>query len=255
MINYYNLKVEFKGTRFLGWQIQKNFSPTVQGELNKACATIFKSEDVHTIGSGRTDSGVHSLAHVVKLTAPFEIEYEALKRGLNSILPKDIRILEVGESSKSFRPTSDALKKEYKYLFTNNEIESALQPDFISNNRFRLDFDKMRQACELFVGSHDFIDFRCTGTDVSTTVREIFECELIEHTVDFHGILPNHFVFRVVGNGFLKQMVRLMVGAVWNVGRGKTTLEELKSSLANPTGKRLGATAPPNGLYKTKVWY
>ena len=255
MTKYYNLEIEFKGTRFLGWQIQKDFSPTVQGELNKACATIFKNDEIKTMGSGRTDSGVHSLGHIVKLTAPFEIAFEALKRGLNSILPKDIRVLGVTESSKDFRPTNDALKKEYIYLFTNNNIESAHQPDFIANNRFHLDFDKMKQACELFIGLHDFVDFRCTGTDVSTTVREIYECDLVEHEMDFHGILPNHFVFRVVGNGFLKQMVRLMMGAVWNVGRGKTTLEELKSSLESPGGKRLGATAPANGLYKTKVWY
>ena len=255
MDNYYNLKVEFKGTSFLGWQVQKDFSPTVQGEINKACAQIFKCDDIQTIGSGRTDSGVHSLGHIVKLTAPFKLEFEALKRGLNSILPKEIRILNVEGSFKEFRPTNDALKKEYIYLFTNNGLENAFQPDFIVNNRFQLDFDKMKEACELFVGTHDFIDFRCTGTDVSTTIREVYECDLVEHEMNFHGILPNHFVFRVVGNGFLKQMVRLMVGTVWSIGRGKTSLEELKLSLKSPTGKRLGATAPANGLYKTKVWY
>ncbi len=255
MAKYYKLKIEFNGTRYLGWQLQKKFSPTVQGELNKACQEIFKSSEIHTIGSGRTDTGVHSLGHIVKLKAPFEINFEALKKGLNSKLPDDIKVLEVDEVLESFRPTNDAIKKEYKYLFTTNKEQSAFQDNIIVNTRFDLDIDEMRRACKVFIGTHDFSDFECTGSDTKSKVREIFECDLLFHKSNFHGIFPDHYVLRVVGSGFLKQMVRLMVGTLWSIGRGKSSIEDLEKSLKNPTGKKLGATAPPSGLYKTKVWY
>ncbi len=252
---YYKLAIQFKGTRYLGWQIQKDFHPTVQGELNSCLEQIFKSNDIHTIGSGRTDTGVHSLSHVVKVKAPFKIEFEGLRRGLNAILPEDIRILSVEDCNSDFLPTNDAQRKEYRYLFSLGKNPSAFQTDIIANNRFDVDVELMKKACGLFIGEHDFSDFQCVGSDVSSSVREIFECELYKKEVDFHGILPGHYVFRVVGSGFLKQMVRLMVGCIWDVGRGKTTLEELKSSMTNPLGKRLGPVAPPEGLYKFDVQY
>lgn len=252
---FYKLELQFNGTRYLGWQIQKDFSPTVQGELNKACCEIFKNKDIHTVGSGRTDTGVHSLGHIVRLKAPFKIEERALLKGLNSLLPKDIRVLGVEHIQKDFSATSDATKKEYIYLFTNNSVQGAFQKDFITNYRFDLDIDLMKEACKLFVGDHDFKNFYCTGSEVNSTEREIFECELNFFDAQFHEILPSHYVFKISGNGFLKQMVRLIMGTLWEVGRGKLSIEELEKELCSPGKKKLGATAPPQGLYKSKVFY
>lgn len=252
---FYKLILEYKGTKFLGWQKQKDFSPTVQGEIEKACSIIFKSQDIQTIGSGRTDTGVHSLDHHVKLKAPFKIENNSLKNALNSHLSDEIHILRVEDSTEDFLPTNHAKYKEYIYLFSNFDEANAFQSDFIVNCRYELNIELMKKACELFVGRHDFKDFECVGSNPSSTIREIFSCELVFHEMDFHGILPNHYVFKVRGNGFLKQMIRLMVGTLWDIGRGKTSLEELKASLDSPSGKRLGATAPANGLYKAKVVY
>ena len=252
---YYQLDLQFKGTRFLGWQKQKDFEPTVQDTLETACSKIFKSDEISSIGSGRTDTGVHSLGHKVKVKVPFELPPEAIRKGLNSHLPTDIRILKVKKSTVSFKPTNDAIKKEYIYLFSNFEDSGALQNDFIVNNRFSLDIEVMKQACKLFIGKHDFKNFYCVGSDINSTVREIYECNLEFKEMDFHGILPNHYVFSIVGNGFLKQMVRLIVGTLWEVGRGKVSLEELSEDLASPGSRKLGITAPPNGLYKRKVCY
>jgi tRNA pseudouridine38-40 synthase len=252
---FYKIYLSFKGSRFFGWQVQKDFHPTVQGELNSACKIIFKSENIHSVGSGRTDTGVHSLGHVIKLSAPFFIEYDALKRALNSQLPLDVRVLSVESCDQHFLPTNHALHKTYKYLFTNNDIESPFQNDLIANFPFALDFALMQKACDLFIGEHDFKDFECVGSTPSTTIRTIFSCSLRYHEVTFHGILPGHWVFEVTGNGFLKQMVRLMVGTLWNVGRGKTSLEQLQESLSRPIGKRLGIVAPAHGLYKISVEY
>ena len=252
---FYKLKVSFKGTRYLGWQIQKDFHPTVQGTLNKACSEIFKSEEIKTIGSGRTDTGVHSLGHIIKLSAPLKIDYTGLLKGLNSILPDDIRVIDVSECYESFLPTNHAKNKTYKYLFTTEQIQSPFHVDAIANCRFELDIEKMKKACELFIGEHDFKDFECTGSDVSSSSRIIYNCKLSWQEIDMHGIMSGHWVFEVTGNGFLKQMVRLMVGTLWNIGRGKTTLEELEKSLKQPLGKRLGAVAPACGLYKISVEY
>lgn len=252
---FYKLKLSFKGTRFLGWQIQKDFQPTVQGTLNKCCSEIFKSENIKTVGSGRTDSGVHSLGHIVKLEAPIKIDNRGLLKGLNSILPGDIRVLEVTDCDKSFLPTNHAKNKTYKYLFTTDKIRNPFHVDTIANNRFDLDFEKMKQACKIFEGEHDFKDFECTGSNVSSTIRTIYSCKIFFHKSNMHSIVSDHWVIEVCGNGFLKQMVRLIVGTLWNIGRGKTTLEELKRSLKSPTGKRLGAVAPACGLYKISVEY
>lgn len=252
---FYKLKISFKGSRYLGWQIQKDFHPTVQGTLNKACIQIFKTKNIKTIGSGRTDTGVHSLGHIVKLCAPIKIENSGLLKGLNSILPADIRVLEVRECEESFMPTNHAKNKTYKYLFTTEKIQNPFHVDTIANCRFDLDFEKMKKACELFIGEHDFKDFECTGSDTTSTVRTIYDCRLFYQKVDMHGIVKGHWVIEVCGSGFLKQMVRLMVGTLWNIGRGKTTLDELKKSLKQPLGKRLGAVAPAGGLYKISVEY
>jgi tRNA pseudouridine38-40 synthase len=253
--NFYKVFISFKGTRFLGWQIQKDFSPTVQGEFNKACSLVFKSQNVHTIGSGRTDTGVHSLGHVVKLEAPFFIECESLKKALNTNLPSDIRVHRVEVCDEGFLPTNHAKQKTYKYLFTNLSEVNPFAGDFIANCPYELDFELMQKACVLFIGKHNFKDFQCTGSDVSSTIREIFSCSLYQQKTSFHGIIGDHWVVEITGNGFLKQMVRLIVGSLWNVGRGKTSLDQIEQSLGMPTQKRLGPVAPACGLYKVSVDY
>lgn len=251
----YKIRLAFKGTRYLGWQKQKDFSPTVQDSLENALKKVFKSA-VQTVGSGRTDTGVHSLGHVVRASAPFEIEPTSLVKALNSNLTTDIRVLSAQFCEESFRPTNDAIKKEYKYLFTNNEQASPFQADLMANYPYELDFEAMKKACSLFVGKWDFESFSCVGSDPRSTVRTIFECELEQNIQpNMQGILPEYHMMRIVGDGFLKQMVRLIMGCVWHVGRNKLSLEEIEAALKNGSTRRLGEVAPPEGLYKVKTWY
>lgn len=253
---YYKLTLSFKGTNYLGWQKQKDFSPTVQDELEKALSKVFKSKEIHTVGSGRTDTGVHSLSHVIKAKVPFEIENQGLLKALNSNLPSDIRIHSVQTCEESFRPTNDAVKKEYKYLFTNNSKALPFQVGMMANYPYELDFESMEKACKLFIGKHDFEPFSCVGSDPNSTLREIFECELIRNIEpNLQGILPTYHCVRIQGDGFLKQMVRLIVGSIWHVGRGKLSLQDLENTLKNGSKKRIGEVAPPDGLYKVKTWY
>ena len=223
--------------------------------MNRVLEKISKGE-VHTIGAGRTDTGVHALAQMVKVSMPLQIETDALLKALNSLLPLDIRVLECSLSREDFLPTTHALSKTYFYLFTNLQELNAFQNKYMANISFELDFEKMKKACKLFVGEHDFKDFQVTGSEVKTTVREIFHCELSgPHHDNLCGIFPSYYKLEISGNGFLKQMVRLIVGCLWDIGRNKVSLEELEKALKTPTGKRLGKVAPAEGLYKSQVVY
>ena len=255
MIHYYRLVIQYKGTRYLGWQIQpENAGLTVQGELNKALTAISKAK-AHSLGAGRSDAGVHALGQVVKAGIELVIDPEKLLKALNGNLPEDIRVIESVVSDHEFMPTVHATSKEYHYRFTFTRQPTALQNDLIANYPFELDMEKMREACKILIGEHDFTNYFCQGTDVSSNIRTIYECELIEVEQGNWGMLPGHYIFRIVGNGFLKQMVRLLMGAVWNVGRSKISLQDFESSLTSAPTERMGATAPPQGLYMVRVNY
>ncbi len=255
-MNTYKLVIQYKGTSYQGWQIQPQ-GKTVQGELNKTLKKISKSENLKTIGSGRTDSGVHSLGQTVKVSMKLDIGNEELKKALNSLLPNDIRAVKVDRVDDSFHPIGDSEWKEYIYLFSTNRETSLFYNEFLSVQPYKFNLEDMHKACELFVGKHDFADFQCVGTEVNSTIREIYECEISEYMNEW-GVFPkceHVFALRVKGDGFLKQMVRLMMGTLWNIGQSKISLQELELALSTPTGKKLGAVAPPEGLYLNKVFY
>lgn len=256
MIFYYKLIIQYKGTRYLGWQIQpESAGKTVQGELNKALRTLSKSDDVKSLGAGRTDSGVHALGQVAKVSIPLEIDPKSLLKAINAHLPDDICVIHADVSDEKFFPTVDAVSKEYHYRFTAQKSPTAFQTELIANYSFDLDIDLMREACKILVGEHDFMNYFCEGTEVSSTVRTIFSCEILHVPQDGFNMLPEHYTLKIIGNGFLKQMVRLITGALWSVGRGKVSLEEFKKSLSVPSQKRIGPTAPPEGLYMVRVNY
>ncbi len=256
MITHYKLIIQYKGNRYSGWQVQLGTSElTIQGELNRALSVVAKTDEVKSMGAGRTDAGVHALGQVAKVSIPLVIPPESLVKALNVNLPDDIRIIHAEISDESFHPTVHAKSKEYHYRFTTGRTFTAFQNDLIQNHPFDLDLEKMNEACKILVGEHDFTNFYCEGTDVSSHVRTIFDCEIVEIPQGNWEMLPSHFVFRISGNGFLKQMVRLLMGAIWNIGRGKISLEEFRSALGPTKVQRLGPVAPPSGLYMVRVNY
>lgn len=255
-MSIYKLVIQYKGTHFHGFQIQAQ-ERTIQGELNRALQQLSQSAAVKSIGSGRTDAGVHAFGQVVRIDIPVEIPEKSIVRAINSHLPEDIRVMEAQICNEDFHPIFSAKSKEYNYVFTTRELISPFAHELVTSIPYKLDIDTMHKGASLFVGRHDFINFQCTGTEVDSTVREIYSCEILHHnsTELWCSMIEDYFVFKVVGNGFLKQMVRLMMGALWSLGRGKITLQELEDSLVNPLDQRLGATAPPQGLYLIKVHY
>ncbi len=255
-MNFYKIIIEYFGKNYHGFQIQLDHK-TIQGELNNALKIISKSDEVKSIGSGRTDAGVHAFAQVVKVEIPLDIVPEKLVLALNTKLPPDIRVLKAEICTSDFHPTYMAKSKEYSYVFTNKSIPSAFARDVMSTFDFEFDEEKMKAACQAFVGTYDFSNYQCVGTEIENTVREIYLCELqkVKSSGHWAKFCDEYYVVRVVGNGFLKQMVRLMVGAIWNAGRGKISIEDIKQSLIEPSVKKLGATAPPEGLYLVEVHY
>lgn len=252
---HYRLKLQYNGTNYNGWQAQNN-ARTIQNELNKALNILSKSDQVKSVGSGRTDTGVHALGQIVRAQIEHEIPSQGLLKGLNAHLPDDIRVLEASQCQEDFHPVFNAQYKEYNYLFSCTR-PSVFMKDLMAYCPYELDLDLLQKACDLFVGEYDFKNFYCVGTKLKSTVRTIYHCSL-EKAPRNYAIGPyidDYYVIRVVGNGFLKQMVRMMVGSLWNVARGHKSLEDLRQALHDTEKGKIGSVAPACGLYLKEVVY
>ena len=253
---FYQSVLSYEGTGFYGWQKQPDQNQTIQGQLEKALEKISKSKEVHTIGSGRTDAGVHALGQVVRIEIPLEIDPSSLTKALNSKLPASIKVLETHLSSETFNPVFDAISKEYRYFFTNEDLPPHLR-NTVTRIKGDLDFELLETAWSQFIGSHDFQNFFTVGTPVKSTVREVFDAELlkIQSGDQWSSACAPYYCLRVKGSGFLKQMVRLMVGSAWSVAKSKVSLIELAEALNTPLENKLGAVAPAEGLFLWNVQY
>ena len=254
---HYKLIVSYKGTRFYGWQRQEGGRATVQSHLEECLLKIYKGGGIRTLASGRTDAGVHAIGQMVALSAPWHISCGDLKNALNSLLGPDVRIREIFPGDPSFHPIRDTLWKEYCYLFSSaGGGNGPFFHEMVACLGHNLDLDMMRKAARIFEGRHDFSNYRTSGGESKTTRKRIDESSIEPAEVLFPLMesRPVH-MFRVRGEGFLKQMVRLMMGAIVEVGRGRASLRDIESSLRVPVMHRIGAVSPACGLYLHKVFY
>ena len=261
---FYRAVVQYKGTHYSGWQIQTLGTSTIQGVLENALQKLAQTPLVHIIGSGRTDAGVHAIGQTVRIGLSIMIPAEGLFKGLNSVLPSDIRIKRLEICDSTFHPQFQALWKTYYYLFTKHEV-TAFNFEFVSPAYSDVNLAKIPEALAVFRGKHDFKRYQCTGTPIKNTEREMFELQFFDHLPVELGLpeWPNIVGFKVTGSGFLKQMVRLMAGTVFEFSRGKFGLEQIQKSLIAGSHTNLGAheklhlapVAPPQGLYLFEVGY
>lgn len=253
----YKLTISYQGASFEGWQVQPEPHRTIQGHLNSALRKISKSEDIVTLGSGRTDSGVHALAQVVHARIPIHINEDALKKALNSHLPKTIRIIESVLCEKKFHPIRDAVSKRYDYLLYEGEEVPPFLHGMVTQVKGSCDWSRVESALEEFLGEHDFINFSTKGTEVTTTIRTIFEVKLSTSLPEGHYFKHERGlrVISVKGSGFLKQMVRLIVGTALAAGYGKISNNDIVEYLKEKKVDKLAAVAPADGLYLAKVDY
>ncbi|MCP4914110.1 MAG: tRNA pseudouridine(38-40) synthase TruA [Oligoflexia bacterium] len=252
----YRAVISYKGTDYFGWQVQPD-QITIQGELNNALSKICKCElnEIKTLGSGRTDAGVHALGQVVKIEIPLNLPAEGLMNALNSFLSKNIRVREVTPSTSEFHPTMDAKDKTYHYYFTyGDDLRSPFSNDIVAHFKGEVDLDLLKKACKFFEGTHDFQNFRTVGTDVKTTERTIHEITLTE-CVDNKITSEQIYCLSFKGSGFLKQMVRLLVGTIISYGQQRITEAQIKQYLSESKEDKLAPVAPAEGLFLMNVNY
>jgi tRNA pseudouridine38-40 synthase len=202
---------------------------------------------VRVFGSGRTDAGVHARGQVASISIPRPFDAAELQRALNSILPADIVVLEISPAPDNFDPRRAAHSRVYEYRVLNRKIASAFEYRYSWLVRDQLDLTAMNCAASIFVGEHDFAAFRSLGTEVRTTIRRVISSEWTRDS--------DVFIYRVEANSFLRHMVRAMVAAMIEVGRGKLTLEKIAAILAGLDRHAAPANAPPTGLYLVEVRY
>ena len=239
------LTISYDGTNYSGWQKQKN-AVTVQGEFDKACSTLFKT-DIESIGASRTDAGVHALGQRAVIDVDTSIPAEKIPLALNPLLPDDIVVTHAEEVDADFNPRFKALKKTYEYSIYNAPFRNPIYRNYSEYVRCELDLDSMRTACEAFVGEHDFRAFCASGNSSKTTVRTIYSLD-IEKDGDFIKI-------RVTGNGFLYNMVRIIAGTLIYVGEGRIAPDDLPEIIASGDRRKAGKTAGPSGLVLVKIMY
>lgn len=248
------LTLAFDGTGYAGWQRQKE-QPSIQGTVEEALTRMVQ-HPVTLHGAGRTDAGVHALGMVAHFLTASSIDERGFGRGLNSILSDAIRVLDVSEVEADFHARFSARGKSYEYHFVVGDIllpTERLYACLVPAGGFNLNL--LAQCLPLIEGEHDFSSFEATGSrDLSKesgrgAVRTIFSAEIHEK------LLPGRYKFIIQGDGFLRHMVRNLVGTLWDVARGKLTVEQFQEIVAAKDRTRAGATAPAQGLFLKRVFY
>jgi tRNA pseudouridine38-40 synthase len=246
MLRNIRLLLEYDGTRYHGWQRQAD-AVTIQGVLEAAVARL-TGEAVAIIGSGRTDAGVHARGQVANFRTTSAIPLRAFHQGLNSLLPRDIAVLSAAEAPPEFHARKSARAKTYEYRILNRPNRSPLNHHYAWWIAPRLDLTAMAGAAAFLPGKHDFTAFRASGSDNINPVRRVL-------AATWRNGPGGWLTFTITATGFLRGMVRSLVGTMAEVGRGKappTILAELLASRARPLA---GPTAPPQGLYLVEVFY
>lgn len=251
------LTIEYEGTGFAGWQSQAQGERTVQDALNSAVLAVTGSSG-SVIAAGRTDSGVHALAHAVSFLTASTLDEPTFVRALNANLPPDVRVLLAKEVPMGFHPIRDAKSKTYVYLIANMDSISPFISRYCWHVPMHLDTRAMKEAAEHFRGSHDFASFMASGSDVTNTVREILDvrCEALKG-LEFLGFdIKGDFIrFQIIGVGFLRHMVRNMAGILVDAGKGRLSPSDIPGVIAACSRAAAGPTAPANGLFLKEVLF
>jgi tRNA pseudouridine38-40 synthase len=246
MIKNFKIIIEYDGTCYHGWQRQKN-DITIQGEIEKALG-IMTAKHIAVNGSGRTDAGVHARGQTANFLCDTDLSPGFFQRGLNSLLPEDIVIRECRQVEDTFHARYDVKSKIYHYKIYNHPVPAAINRSYVWSIRKQLNIMGMRSAISYIIGSQDFKAFEGAGSPRAQTTRHIMAADLIESD---HRL----FTFRIEADGFLRFMVRNIVGTLVDVGLGKTSPTEIQQILDSRDRTKAGATAPPHGLCLMEVKY
>ena len=239
------LRLKYDGSRYHGWQVQKNditVCQTMEEALEKVCG-----HPVKLVGCGRTDAGVHALRYCANFKSDCRIPLDRLPLAINSRLPGDIAVVAAAEAPEDFNAIGSCIKKEYIYKIHNSNIRDPFWEKRVCFYPQHLDMELMRRAAKAFEGTHDFKAVRSEGTQTKTTVRTVYWCRA-EKEGDIITV-------SICANGFLYNMCRAMVGTMVYASYGKLLPEEIPALLEKGDRRLTGPTMPPQGLYLNRVWY
>lgn len=239
------LILEYDGSDYVGWQRQPN-GLSVQQVVEEALAQLL-GHPVTLVSSGRTDAGVHARGMVAHLRTDRSLPLRAFRDGVNRFLPSSVAVQQVEEAAEDFHARYDAWGKWYQYKLYLAPVRSPLHQRNSWWLRTPLDFPAMQEAAALFIGRHDFGSFRTSGCSAKTTLREVFAVDLRRE--------ERLLIIDVKGSGFLRNMVRMMVGTLVEVGQGKREVRAVSDLLAGLEGSVAAHTAPAHGLCLMEVWY
>ena len=239
------LIIEYNGKKFNGWQKQPD-KPNIQGEIENAIYEI-TGEKIDLIASGRTDAGVHSLGQTANFKTSSEIPIEKIPLAINSKLKKSIVIKSAQEVEERFHARYNCISKKYRYIINNSQEGSAIYRDLEYHMPIKLNVNNMEKAIKYFEGEHDFRGFKSTGSNNKNTTRTIYKAEIKQD--------GERIIIEFTGNGFLYNMVRIMVGTLVEVGLGKIKPEEIDEIIKSKDRTKAGKTLPAHGLYLVEVNY
>ena len=246
MLKNFKLIIEYDGSAYHGWQRQTD-RRTVQGEIEDALKTMTGGR-ITLIGSGRTDAGVHARGQAANFHCESELAPSVFQRGLNSLTPDDIVIRSCESVDKTFHARFDAKSKTYTYRILNRSLPAALCRQYAWHIREKLDIDAMDLAVSHLVGIHDFKAFEGSGSPRSHTTRHVMKADLFQEN-------DHCLVFEIEAEGFLRFMVRNIMGTLIEVGRHKITPDEIQAIRRSKDRNLAGPTAPAHGLVLMKVDY
>lgn len=242
----FKLIVEYDGTAYHGWQRQKS-DRTIQGEIEKALTTM-SGKSICLAGSGRTDAGVHAMGQTASFSSDAGLRPDIYIKGLNSLLPDDILIRECELMDPAFHARYSARSKIYQYRILNRDMPSVMERHYVWHIRRRLNIEAMQKAATYCMGEHDFKAFEGTGSPRTSTVRHVIRAGIKQGN---HGLI----LFDIEADGFLRYMVRNIVGTLVDVGKGRILVEDVKRILLSRDRSLAGATAPARGLFLMEVKY
>lgn len=251
--HFYLIRIEFLGFRYHGWQKQSKYR-SVQGMIDKTFEFIFQHENFKTHGCGRTDAKVSADDFAFELFVTQNLSPSDLLKDLNKNLPSDIRVKSVEAVGPEFNIIQNSKEKEYHYYFSSGEKSHPFNAPLIRDFGAQLNMELMMEAAKLFNGKHNFKRYASKPTDNAVFEREILKSEIVPNTNITSNFTPDQsFIFKVRSKGFLRYQIRLMVGALVNVGREEWSLEEFKETISNPKGQQIKHIAPSSGLVLHEV--
>ena len=259
----FKITLAYDGTDFVGWQRQAS-GTSIQGLLEDALREL-DGREVTVIGAGRTDAGVHALGQVAGFSLQRDITASALLRAVNARLPATVRVTAAEDAPVDFHARFGARAKTYLYRLWNGEVISPFERQFAWHVGGELDVDRMAQAARAVEGRHDFAAFQAAGSETQTTEREVFSSRIVStlstrsklSTTEVLRVLGGGelIVYEITGDGFLRHMVRTIVGTLVEIGRGRRSVESMEDVIRSRDRRVAGPTAPPEGLFLVRVAY